>query len=921
MWKNNRVSVVALKKYFRSGKSFIDAIDYTESKMKEENIGPNRPNVDPSENSKIIKSLHRMSKAELIQAYQELALQYKEKEKRIAELNTADIIELNAKESVLSDAIDITKRKRAEKKLLQLNKELEQRVAERTEKLAASEDLLHKSNALARIGSWEVDLLKATIYWDNITREIHEADNGFTPDLATSINFYKEGQGRKLITQKVNEAIEQCKPWDLELEIVTAKNNVRWIRTIGEPEIINGKCEKIYGSFQDISQQKVNEEKIKKISRLYLFISEINQMIVRLSDEATLFAETCRIAVELGTFRMVWIGMIDEATKRVIPVNVAGEELGYLSNLTGISAADVPKGMGPTGTAIREGKYIVCNDIENDPRMLPWKNAALERGYLSNIALPIKKSGKVVGAITFYASEKNFFDIEEINMLEKATADVAFALELFDKERDRRKAETALEISNERLLIAQEISHIGYWEQDLITGQRYWSEVMFKIFGIKKTMNVNDMETFMKFVHPEDRQKLIDSHTAMIERNIPQNLEFRIIQKDGSIKYLISKAKVILDTNWLPIRLEGTQQDITERKNAENKLVESENYLRIILDTEPECVKVLNRNGELVSMNPAGLAMIEADNKEHVLGHRMMELVDKKYQVGFKRLTNEVFKGNSGAFEFEITGLKGGRRWMETHAVPLKDSSGKIINLLGVTRDITEQKKAEEERNKTTEQIRILITHLQTIREDERKRIAREIHDHMGQQLSAIKMDAVWIDKQISAEQFALKGKLQNIIELLDESHLSVHKILNELRPTELDNHGLLEVLQWLGKQFTESTGTPVHFVSNLSNINLPQEISACIFRVYQEALTNIMRYAGAGKVVSSLSVINEKIVLTIEDDGKGFNIDLMQNKKSFGLLGMKERVHSLNGKIDFVSSPGKGTKILIGLPYKKTLL
>ena len=294
-----------------------------------------------------------------------------------------------------------------------------------------------------------------------------------------------------------------------------------------------------------------------------------------------------------------------------------------------------------------------------------------------------------------------------------------------------------------------------------------------------------------------------------------------------------------------------------------------------------------------------------------------MGIIDEPYRKAFDQLIQNVFKGKSGKLEFEITGLKGTHRRLETHAVPLKGAEGKIISLLGVTRDITERKKAAEEIKNTTEQLRQLTSHLQKVREEERKRIGREIHDELGQQLTAIKMDIVWIDKKTPEETIAVKSKLKNIITLLDESNLSVRKILNELRPDILDDHGLLEALQWHGQQFTANTGIPVEFTTAETEVKLSEPIAICIFRVYQESLTNITRYAGANKVLTSLSINDDNIIVTIEDDGKGFDITSVKNKKSFGILGMKERIRSLDGKFELVSSPGKGTKIIITIPRK----
>lgn len=479
---------------------------------------------------------------------------------------------------------------------------------------------------------------------------------------------------------------------------------------------------------------------------------------------------------------------------------------------------------------------------------------------------------------------------------------------------ERKKVETALEESNLSLSEAQRIAKTGSWTY-YIDDDLKWSDNMYQLYGLPSKITDTTPDFFFELVHADDRKKMQKWMQACLAGETPGEYEFRSILADGSIHYYRGSGEVKCDKENNPVYMRGTVQDITERKKAEKALSESENRLRTILETEPECVKILDRKGELLSMNPAGLAMIEADNEEQVVGHHMTELVNTKYRTAFKRLTAEVFKGNSGTLEFEITGLKGGHRWLETHAVPLKDAEGKIISLLGVTRDISERKKAEEEIKDTNKQLRQLTTHLQKIREEERKRIGREIHDELGQQLTAIKMDMAWIDKNTLAKDSAMKSKLKNSITLLDESNISIRKILNELRTGVLDHQGLVDALEWLGRQFSANTGIAISFNGPEIVIQVEEAVANCIFRVYQEALTNITRYADAKKVTTSLTLEKGNINLMIKDDGKGFDSTRVKNEKSFGILGMRERVASLNGTFELNSSQGKGTKINVNIP------
>ena len=538
---------------------------------------------------------------------------------------------------------------------------------------------------------------------------------------------------------------------------------------------------------KNVTERKKAEQKIIKANRLYFFISQVNQMIVRTTNQETLFKEACRIAVELGKFKLAWIGLIDETSQTVVPEIYAGAGEEYLSEIKPISVRNVPEGLGPTGRAIREGKYHICNDIELDPQMLPWKEQALNNGYRSSMALPIKKFGRVIGAFSLYSPEKNFFDESEIALLEEAVGDVSFALEVFEKESQRQKAELGVVESERRYHTLAEVSPVGIFHTDEKGSTTYVNPRWCQISGM--TYEAAMGNGWFDAVHEEDKDKLRRGWEEATSKKEVSVSEYRFVRPNGSIAWVIGQA------------------------------------------------------------------------------------------------------------------------------IPERDTEGNIVGYVGTTTDITERKKYEKELEETSEKLRQLTAHLLNIREEERKRIGREIHDELGQQLTAIKMDVSWIAKKTDPANEAFKTKLQNVIGLLDGGNQSIRRILNELRPVILDDYGLVEALKWQAQQFSSNTGVPVDFRTSESQIRVAEEITTCVFRVFQEALTNITRYAKASKVMVSLDVDNESILLNIEDNGTGFDTESSKTKKSFGILGMKERVFSLNGSFNLVSAPGKGTRITINLP------
>jgi signal transduction histidine kinase len=213
------------------------------------------------------------------------------------------------------------------------------------------------------------------------------------------------------------------------------------------------------------------------------------------------------------------------------------------------------------------------------------------------------------------------------------------------------------------------------------------------------------------------------------------------------------------------------------------------------------------------------------------------------------------------------------------------------------------------------EQLRNLSAHLQNIREEERIHIAREMHDELGQLLTGFKMDVSWLRKKLANNNDpALLEKLEGMVTLTDEAVRFVRRIAAELRPSILDDLGLIAALEWHNREFEKRYNINIEFQSHVQDLKIPSGIATGIFRMYQESLTNVARHSGAKKVAAILDATDENIHLSIADDGKGFDVNRAE-RKTLGLLGMKERAIMIGGKLEIKSEPGSGTTILITIP------
>jgi PAS domain S-box-containing protein len=726
-------------------------------------------------------------------------------------------------------------------------------------------ELNRQAGILAKIGSWELDLVNQRLFWSDEVHLIHETDPKiFAPILETSINFYRE-DFRQLVNSSLEKSISLNEVFDFEAVLITAKKKEIWVRATGRPEFIDGECKRIYGSFQDIHDRKEAE------IRLHSLANNLPGVVYQYL-------------------------IYPDGTKRFKYVTKGSEQI------WGFSAEEVLLNNELVWDRIAAGgdleKIIasISNSIELKNR---WE---IRFKY-------VMPSGEVR---MYLGTGTPIFLADGTVLINSIILDIT------------------QEVKNEELLKQiTKIARIGSWEMDLanqVGDNMYWSPMLFDIVELDDSYDPT-LTGGIEFHIGESKERLQNALQLLIKEGVGFDEELLLLTAKGNERWTraIGKSEIV---NNKRMKIYGSYQDIDERKKSEIKLAESENRFRTILKAEPECIKLLGRGGEVIMMNPAGLAMLDADNEEQVLGKSVQGLILAEHQMAFAKLTKNVFKGESGKLVFEISGFKGNRRWLETHAVPMKNEQGEITSLLGITRDISQEVKNEELLKQYTNELErsnLELEQFAFVASHDLQEPLRMVSSFM-EQLKR-KYGDVLDEKALRYIEFATDGASRMKQIILDLLEYSKAGKLNE----ELVTFNLNDTIEDYKILRRKIIGEKKVHIKN-DNLPLIKSFKTPITQALHCLLDNAIKYSKAGvepKIEIRISEQEEEWIVSVEDNGIGIEKEFFEkifvifqrlhNKDEFkgngiGLSIAQKNIEACGGRLWLESVVNEGSTFYFSL-------
>ncbi len=451
----------------------------------------------------------------------------------------------------------------------------------------------------------------------------------------------------------------------------------------------------------------------------------------------------------------------------------------------------------------------------------------------------------------------------------------------------------ALDLDLKVTYLSPSVTHMLGYSMEEAVGQ-YWDRFMNVALTSRSAVLAAEAFRELMTCAAQGQEDLFKSWT----------FELQFVRKDGSKLWTESKVSILRSPDGQPVGVLGIVRDIAERKRAEE-------LFKTLADNSPIAVYI-TQHGKLQFVNihfqqQAGLREAE------LLGLDAGRFVLAEDREMVKRLSQAMLKGErSNPYEFRFVNGEGQVRWVLERVASIQHN-GRPATLANFM-DITERKHSEEVLLRSESQLRLLSQRILEVQEEERARIARELHDQLGQELVALKIEAVSLAERLASVP-ELWQRSRAVLDLVERLDATSHRIAVSIRPEILDELGLVKAIQWCAEDFERRSGISCPVEAPVSDPVLPQQTATCAYRIVQEALTNVWKHSRAAQAKVKVAFSKGNVSVSVSDDGIGVDFKKLSDASSLGLLGMRERASLVGGKLTVRRNRGKGLRVTADLP------
>jgi PAS domain S-box-containing protein len=570
--------------------------------------------------------------------------------------------------------------------------------------------------------------------------------------------------------------------------------------------------------------------------------------------------------------------------------------------------------------ASKQPEWVPDVSIEPEDKF-PRRRLAKDFGLKSALGVPVLANNKILAVLVFFMSESREKDNRLIEIVSSAAAQLGMTLQHIQDDQTLREHRSLLQaiMDNSTSII---------WFKDRLGRFQFVNREFEQRFHVcrENVRGMTDYDLFPGHIAQEFRA----NDLKVIEAGVPMDFEECAPQESSAHTYISNKFP-LRDEDGKVYAVCGIATDITERKLEERSLElrveaktaelrEASNFNQAIMASMGEGLYTIDTQGLVTYINPAAEQLFGWSSAE-LLGRKMHDVTHYQHPDGRPFPAHEcaglqvLLKGTALTDHEDVFIRKDGTFFPVVYSSSPITSDRGIVGLVVVFRDITARKQGQEARRRSGEALRALAARLQAAREEEKAILAREIHDELSGALTALKMDLSLVPDRASKDLSLFLDKLDSMSTLLDNTLDRVHSIVAGLRPIVLDKFGLLAAIEWQAQDFQERSGIACETHLPAADMLLDPARSTAIFRILQEALTNVARHAHATKVVVDLRSEAGSLILTVHDNGKGIDEKAIYAHDSMGLLGMRERALSFGGTAEVSRLTQGGTRVTARIP------